>query len=435
MKDSYSLDADWEGLDAQYRAHHQAYFNIFRRSGLDVIAVGADVGMMGGSLAHEFMYLTPIGEDTLVLCDRCGLAANRQIARFRKPTPEAEAARPLEKIPTPATTTIEALAQLLTIPTSQTAKAVFLIARRTEGDQEVDRFVFAVVRGDMEVNETKLANAVKARELRPAREEEIRAIGAEPGYGSPIGVHDALIVVDDLIPDSPNLVAGANEAGHHYRNVNYGRDYQAAIVADIVDAGDGDACPRCGHSLRTERGVEVGNIFKLGTRFTDSDNLNATFVDEDGALKPVIMGSYGIGVGRLLACVAEEHRDERGLIWPITVAPYQVHLVALAAGGGQAGEVAERLYAELRAAGVEALYDDRAESPGVKFNDADLIGVPLRLTVGERALKRGGVELKRRDSAEVALVPPEEAVAHVQAEIAALLAAIQARVVDEPFTE
>jgi prolyl-tRNA synthetase len=269
--------------------------------------------------------------------------------------------------------------------------------------------------------------------LRPARAEEIRAIGAEPGYGSPLGVHDALIVVDDLIPASPNLVAGANEAGYHYLNVNYGRDYRADIVADIVKAADGDACPRCGSPLRSSRGVEVGNIFKLGTRYTV--DMGANFLDKDGELKPVIMGSYGIGVGRLLGCVAEEHRDERGLIWPVTIAPYQVHLVALTAGGGQAGEVAERLYAELQAAGVEVVYDDREESPGVKFNDADLIGAPLRLTVGERGLKRGGVELKRRDSAEVALVPPDEAVARVQAELAALREAIQARVVAEPFAE
>jgi prolyl-tRNA synthetase len=434
MKDSYSLDADWEGLDRQYRAHYQAYFNIFRRCGLDVIAVGADVGMMGGTMAHEFMYLTPIGEDTLVLCDQCGLSANQQVATFRKEAPAPEAPKPLEKVATPNTMTIEALAALLNLPTARTAKAVFMVARRREGDRDVDRFVFAVVRGDMDVNETKLANAVKARELRPAREEEIRAIGAEPGYGSPLGVRDALIVVDDLIPVSPNLVAGANEAGYHYLNVNYGRDYQAEIVADIVDAKDGYACLRCGGPLRTARGVEVGNIFKLGTRYSDS--LGCTFLDRDGQSKPVIMGSYGIGVGRLLACVAEECRDERGLIWPVTVAPYQVHLVLLAgAGGGQASEVAERLYAELAAAGVEVLYDDREESPGVKFNDADLIGVPLRLTVGERALKRGGVELKRRDAAEAALVPVEEVVARVQAALAALAAAIQARVVAVPFAD
>jgi prolyl-tRNA synthetase len=433
MKDSYSLDADWEGLDLQYRAHYQAYFDIFRRCGLDVIAVSADVGMMGGTQAHEFMYLTPIGEDTLVLCDTCGLSANQQVATFRKGTPEPEEPKPLEKVATPDTPTIEALAALLNIPTSRTAKAVFMVATITEGDHDVDRFVFAVARGDMEVNETKLTNAVKAKELRPAREEEIRAIGAEPGYGSPIGVRDTLIVVDDLIPDSPNLVAGANEAGYHALNVNYGRDYQAAIVADLVKANDGHACPRCGSPLRTSRGVEVGNIFKLGTRYTDS--MGATFLDKDGQSKPVIMGSYGVGVGRLLGCIAEEFRDDRGLIWPVTVAPYHLHLVALTGGGGQAGEVAERLYADLQAAGVEVLYDDREESPGVKFNDADLIGLPLRLTVGERALKRGGVELKRRDSADIALVPPEEAVARVQQELAALTAAIQARVVEEAFTE
>jgi len=421
MKDSYSLDADWEGLDKQYRAHYQAYFNIYRRCGLPVIAVKSDVGMMGGELAHEFMYLTPIGEDTLILCDHCGYTANRQVALFRKPAAAPEELRPLEKVLTPHTPTIQALAELLNVPTSRTAKAVFLIATLTEGDKDVDRFVFAVVRGDMEVNETKLANAVKSKELRPAREDEIRAVGATPGYASPIGVRGALVVVDDAVAASPNLVAGANEAGYHLLNTNYPRDYTADVVMDIASAGEGSACPTCGAALRTSRGVEVGNIFKLGTRYSDA--LGATFLDQDGQAKPVIMGSYGIGVGRLLACVAEHHHDDHGLLWPITLAPYQVHLVVLP--GGQAGEVAERLYADLRAAGVEVLFDDRDERPGVKFNDADLIGLPLRLTVGERSLGKGGVELKRRESKESAVVPLNEVVAQVEAEIDSLLASIR----------
>ncbi|MCC6626496.1 MAG: proline--tRNA ligase [Chloroflexi bacterium] len=434
MKDSYSLDADWEGLDTQYRAHYQAYFNIFRRCGLDVTAVGADVGMMGGTLAHEFMYLTPIGEDTLLICDESGYRANRQIATFRKPPAEPEAPLPLEKIATPTTTTIESLAALLGTTTARTAKAVFMVATITEGDHDVTRVVFAIVRGDMDVNETKLANAVKAKDLRPAREDEIRAIGAEPGYGSPIGVRNALIVVDDAVPDSPNLVAGANEVGYHYRNVTYGRDYQADIVTDIALAREGDLDPVAGLPMRTSRAVEVGNIFKLGTRYSAS--LGATFLDRDGQTRPVIMGCYGIGVGRLLACVAEQYHDARGLAWPITVAPYAVHLVLLAgSAGGEATAVAERLYQALGEAGIDVLFDDREESPGVKFNDADLIGVPLRLTVGERALKRGGVELKRRDSADSAIVAVDEVIARVGAEIAALQAVIDARVVDEPYFE
>ncbi len=443
MKDSYSLDADWEGLDRQYRNHYQAYFNIFHRCGVPVIAVKSDTGMMGGKLAHEYMYLTPYGEDTLLLCDECGYSANRQIALFRKEARPKEAPRPLERVATPETKTIADLAVFLGLEESQTAKAVFMVATVTEGEESVDKFVFAVVRGDMELNETKLANALKASELRPATEEEIEAIGAVPGYASPIGLPEkndylpVVIVVDDLIPESSNLVAGANEAGYHLLNTNYGRDYQADIIADITAAGDGDGCPRCGAPMRTARGVEVGNIFKLGTRYSAA--MNATYQDKDGKEKPVIMGSYGIGSGRLLASVAEEHNDEYGLIWPITVAPYQVHLVVLAPrkGGGETIEAAEKLYQDLQAAGVEVLYDDRDESPGVKFNDADLIGLPIRLTVGQRGLREGAMELKRRDQdkSQKRMVPLEAVVATVQDEIAALEAEIMATVVEVPYED
>lgn len=420
MKDSYSLDASWEGLDQQYDAHYTAYFNIFRRCGLEqVIAVKSDTGMMGGQMAHEYMYLTPIGEDTLLLCDACGYSANRQIARFRKAAPVAEAALPIEKVATPETKTIADLAALLGIPESRTAKAVFLIATLSDGEKTREQFVFAVIRGDLEVNETKLANALKARSLRPATEAEIRATGAVPGYASPVGLSphvSRITIVDDLIPSSPNLVAGANEDGCHLLNVNYGRDYTADIVADIAAAGEGDACPECSAALREVRGVEVGNIFKLGTKYTEA--LGATFLDKDGVEKPIIMGSYGIGVGRLLACAAEEHHDEHGLIWPINIAPYQVHLVELRGKGAEsepAENLAEKLYRELWAGGVEVLWDDRPESPGVKFNDADLIGLPIRITVSERALKQGGVEFKRREQAEKEIVPLENVVEHIRA--------------------
>ena len=416
MKDSYSLDADWKGLDKQYWRHYQAYFNIYNRCGLPTIAVESDVGMMGGKQAHEFMYLTPIGEDTLVLCDACGYTSNRQVATFQKPDPEREAPKPLQKVATPGTKTIADLAEFLDIPPSKTAKAVFMVATITEDQEAVEKFVFAVVRGDMELNETKLTNAIKAKDLRPAQEDEIKAIGAEPGYGSPLDVQrqNMILVVDDLVAKSPNLVAGANEEGYHFLNTNYGRDYTADIVVDIVSAADGYACPTCGAPLRTVRGVEVGNIFKLGTRYSAA--MGALFQDKDGERKPVIMGSYGIGVGRLMASVVEEHNDKYGIIWPITIAPYEVHIVALKGGF----EVAEQLHDDLQASGVEVLYDDRKESPGVKFNDADLIGVPLRIAVGGRSLKKGGVELKRRAEKEITLIPLDEIVARVQTEIAAL---------------
>lgn len=434
MKDSYSLDADWEGLDKQYRAHYQAYFNIFHRCKLPVIAVKSDVGMMGGKMAHEYMYLTPIGEDTLILCGNCGYSANRQIAFFKKETPPAEPQLPIEKVATPEAKTIEALANYLHIPKSKTAKAVFMMATIPEGLSQKDVFVFAVVRGDMELNETKLANAIKAKELRPATEEEIIAVGAVPGFASPVGLKNTLVVVDDLIPVSPNLVSGANEEGYHLLNVNYGRDYQADIVTDLTAAGDGDACIRCGSPLRTVRGVEVGNIFKLGTRYSDA--MGCTFLDKDGVEKPVIMGSYGIGSGRLMACIAEEHHDENGLIWPVTVAPYHVHLISLQGQNNQnVQQIADSVYQELLEAGIEVLYDDREESPGVKFVDADLIGLPVRVTVSERTLQQNSAEFKRRDQSEKRLVPLAEIKTLIKSELETLHQEIQAKVVTVPFED
>src|SRR5829696_8323695 len=399
MKDAYSLDRDERGLDQQYSTLHEAYFRIFDRCGLPAIAVGADVGIMGGSTAHEFMYLTPVGEDTILICDRCGYTANRQVARFRKPVSEAEELRQIEKVATPGADTIETLACSLEIPESRTAKAIFQVAT-VEGSE---RFVLAVVRGDMELDETKLANAVGAGGLRPARPEEIRATGVE----------GATVIVDEAIPASPNLVAGANEEGFHLLNANYGRDFEADTVADIASAGDGSLCPECANAMRAVRGVEVGNIFKLGTRYSEA--LGASFLDEDGKRKPVVMGSYGIGVGRLLACIAEEHHDEDGLVWPPSVAPYHVHIVA-----ARADEMADGLYERLVSAGVEVLYDDRPESLGTKFKDADLIGVPIRLTLTPRSLENGGVEIKARRETEGYVVPIEEAVAAVSSEISRL---------------
>lgn len=431
MKDSYSLDRDEAGLDEQYRKHYQAYFNIFNLCDLATIAVGSDVGMMGGSLAHEFMYLTAVGEDTLLLCDNCGYAANRQIAMFAKPKAASEELQPTEKVATPDTSTIDALAKLLDVPKSKTAKAVFMIAGHEEDEGTREEFVFAVIRGDMEVNETKLANAVTADWLRPATDAEIRATGASPGYASPIGLKDVTVLVDDAIPDSPNLVAGANEEGFHLRNTNTPRDYAASIVADIASARDGDACIDCGHTLRTVRGVEVGNIFKLGTRYSAA--VGATFLDDDGKEKPIIMGSYGIGSGRLLACVAEEHHDERGLIWPISVAPYQVHLVTLAGKDTSIVETSDRLYQTLLDADIEVLYDDRDERAGVKFADADLIGLPLRLTVSAKSIGKGGIELKRRDSKDAEIVAESDLLARLRTEMQTMFDEIAAKVVEVPF--
>ena len=417
MLDSYSLDRDEAGLDEQYEAHYRAYLRIFGRCALPAIPVRSDVGAMGGSMAHEFMYLSEVGEDTILLCDRCGYTANRQVARFRRQIPEPEEERPVEKVATPGADTIGSLVRLLKIPASRTAKAIFMLA--TVEDSE--RFVLAVVRGDADLNETKLANAVRASSLRPARPEEIRGVGAEPGYGSPLGVEGAVVVVDEAIPDSSNLVAGANEPGSHLLNVNHGRDFEADVVADIASAGYGSACPECAAPMRAERGVEVGNIFKLGTRYSEA--LGARFLDRSGESRPVVMGSYGIGVGRLLACVAEEHHDERGLVWPVSVAPYHVHLVA-----AEPDDPATGLYEGLRSAGVEVLYDDRREATlGTKFNDADLIGAPIRLTITPRSLQSGGVEVKLRRDNESRIVPVERTVDAARRRISDLQAEVSVR--------
>ncbi len=427
MKDSYSLDMDEQGLDKQYRAHYQAYFNIFHRCGLPVVAVLSDVGMMGGSMAHEYMYLTPIGEDTLLICETCGYMANRQIALFRKPAADKEELLALEEVATPDTATIADLAQFLDIPESRTAKAVFMVGTFTEGTEEYSKLVFAVVRGDMDLNETKLANAVKAKELRPAHDEEIEAVGAVPGFASPIGIEDVIVVVDDLVAESTNLVSGANKVDYHFKNVNYKRDYTADIITDITSAEEGFACINCGSHLKESRGVEVGNIFKLGTKYTEA--LGATYLDQNGKAKPVIMGSYGIGSGRLLACITEEHHDENGIIWPISVAPYHVHIVALK--GVQ--EESEKIYQDLQDAGLEVLLDDRNESPGVKFNDADLIGIPIRITVGTRSLQEGNVEVKLRKDSERTSVPLEGLVENILQMKDKLEAEITSTVIEVPF--
>ena len=402
MKDSYSLDRDEDGLDRQYRAHFAAYHRIFRRCGLPVVDVGADVGMMGGSGAHEFMYLAPIGEDSILSCDACGYRANRQVARCRKPEPAPEPPAEPERVHTPGATTIDELSVFLGIAPERTAKAVLLMGAGI-GEQGAERLIFALVRGDMDVNEFKLAQATGATGLRPATEQEIRTAGAVPGYASPADVRGALIVVDDLIPATPNLVGGANEPEYHVRNLNYGRDFRADVVADIVSADAGAGCPSCGGALELSRGVEVGNIFRLGTWISDA--VGCTFLDADGTAKPVVMGSYGIGVGRLLACVAEEHHDEHGLTWPVTVAPFDVYVVALR--GGEDG--AAQLALELAEQGLDVLLDDRDERPGVKFNDADLIGVPIRMTVSARTVADGQAEMKLRRDAQPSRVPLQTA--------------------------
>jgi prolyl-tRNA synthetase len=411
MKDAYSCDRDEAGLDKSYRDQYEAYERTFKRLGLDAIAVGADVGVMGGTGAHEFMVLNEFGEDTVVLCDECGYAENQQIAEVRKPGPPAEDALPMEDVETPETTTIEALATFLDIPKSRTAKAAFFVT----GD---GRFVVAIVRGDYDVNETKLVHAIKATGgLRPAQVEEITSRGMQAGYGSPIGATDSVVVVDELVMRSPNLVAGSNRVGWHVKNVNVPRDYTPDVVAEITEAREGDACITCGSPVKLRKGIEVGNIFKLGTDFTDA--FQSMYLGEDGDRHPIVMGSYGIGLGRNVACVVEAHHDEKGIAWPEEVAPYAAHLVAIgAAKDPKVAEVAERLHEVAQGAGYwrDILYDDRDESPGVKFTDAELLGMPWILTVSPRSLAAGGVEVTNRATGERSTRSIEEVEALIRGE-------------------
>jgi prolyl-tRNA synthetase len=409
MKDAYSCDRDQAGLDASYESQHAAYVRTFERLGLETVVVASDVGIMGGSQAHEFMVLNPAGEDVLVLCEACGYAANRQVAAIQYAPPASEEPLPLEKIETPGTTTIATLAAFLGVGPERTAKAGFFVT----GD---GRLITAIVRGDHDFNETKLANAVGATTgIRPATVEEIRAAGMEPGYGSPIGARDTTVVVDELAARSPNLVAGANEAGFHFRNVNVGRDFTADLVVDLTNAREGDPCPTCGKSVILRNGIEVGNIFKLGTKFTDA--AGATYLGEDGVEHAIIMGSYGIGVGRNVACIVEAHHDDKGIIWPEEVAPYAAHLVAIGANRDAAvAELADRLHELSIEAGREILYDDRDESPGVKFTDAELLGMPWILTVSPRSLAAGGVEVTERATGERSTRPISDVEALIRGE-------------------
>jgi prolyl-tRNA synthetase len=417
MKDSYSLDLDEDGLEISYEKHREAYHKMFGRMGLRFMIVGADVGMMGGSKSEEFMAFSPNGEDTILVCPTGDYAANREVASFVRDKAEPQELLPMEEVETPDTPTIESLAKFLDIETSQTAKAVFF-----EGAS--GKFIFAVIRGDLDINETKLRHLVNETDLVPATAERIKAHGAEPGYGSPVGVRDAVIVVDESIRDGANFVAGANKPGYHLKNVNLGRDYEAAIVGDIAEAEAGMLCPVCGTPLTAERAIEIGNIFKLGSRY--SQTMGAMYLDAEGQARPIVMGSYGIGSGRAAATIAEQSHDERGLIWPVAVAPFHVSLLNLGTSeDAETAEAAERLYQELTDAGIEVLMDDRPDRAGVKFNDADLIGNPIRLSVSKRTLANDQAEMKARKESDATFVPLDGVIQAVREKLDTLKSAEQ----------
>ncbi len=400
MKDAYSLDADSAGLDAAYQKMRQAYENIFCRCGIETLAVQADVGQMGGSASQEFMVLNEHGEDTLILCPACGYAANVERATFAKPEVPRPPAGEVQEMATPGCQTIADVAAFVGVPTHQTLKAVFYVT--VDGE-----FLFVVIRGDLDVNETRLRNVLGGVAFGPATEAEIRAVGAVPGYASPRGLTDVRVIADDSVHLGGNFCAGANKEGYHLLNVNYPRDFEAETVADIALARAGDACHACDAALTQARGIEVGHLFKLGTRYSEA--LGATYLDASGQPRPIVMGSYGIGTGRLMATVVEQHHDQHGIVWPAEIAPYHAHLVNLGRDADEeTTQAAEALYEDLLAQGFEVLYDDRDERAGVKFNDADLIGVPLRVTVSRRSLAQGGVEVKPRHVGERTVVPLAE---------------------------
>jgi prolyl-tRNA synthetase len=404
MKDLYSFDTDEAGLDQSYDKMLQAYRNIYARCGLPTLLVEADSGAIGGKDSHEFMVVAESGEDEIIYCSNCQYAANVDKAQSVKSKLESGEPLPLEEVATPGAASIEEVAGFLKVPQSHTLKAVFYIA---DG-----KLIFVVIRGDIEVNEVKLKNVLNCVELRLATETEIIDAGIVAGAASPIGISGIRVVADDSVTSGANFVAGANKPDTHLRNVNYPRDFSTDIIADIAKACTGDGCPKCDGKLLATHGIEVGHIFKLGTFI--SEKLDAQFIGAKGESRPIVMGCYGIGLGRLLAAAVEQSHDDKGIIWSLPIAPYHIYLCPLYREDSKVSEVAENLYGELEAEGLEVLFDDRQESPGVKFNDADLLGIPVRVTVSPRTLETNSVEIKRRSEKEPQLVPLEKIAARLK---------------------
>ena len=401
MKDAYSFDADDAGLDNSYQAMAQAYRNVFRRCSIPVVMAEADSGAIGGKDSHEFLLPTDTGEDTVITCPRCGYAANAEKAQGVYPAQDTPEPLPLAEVATPGIKTIAGLAEFLGVPESQTLKAVFYAA-----DGEV---MFVTIRGDLDVNEVKLKNALHCNELRLADDDEVAAAGLVAGSASAIGIGNMRRVADPSVSSGGNFVVGANKPDTHYRNANYPRDFDADLVTDIALAQPGQQCVNCGATLESTRGVEVGHIFKLGTFFSEA--LGAFYLDADGQQQPITMGCYGIGVSRILAAAIEQNHDDRGIVFPPPIAPYQAHLVGLNMSDDAVAEAAGQLYDRLWAAGIETLFDDRADAAaGVKFNDADLIGLPIRLVVSPRNLRQSAVEIRGRTADEAEMVALDDVV-------------------------
>tara|TARA_Y100000817_G_scaffold111172_1_gene87050 strand:- start:2435 stop:4159 length:1725 start_codon:yes stop_codon:yes gene_type:complete len=400
MKDAYSFDLDEKGLDVSYNSMVDAYHQIFNACEIPIVSVEADSGAIGGKGSQEFIFLTNSGEDTILICDQCDYAANQEKAEFIRPKKTTSQPLDIEKIKTPETTTIDQLVNLLKIDKSDTAKAVLYMATPRTDDTSFP--IFVVIRGDLEINEVKLMNLVDAREITPMSDEDLSRYNIVSGYASPIGITSEIRIIADIsITETSNLVSGANEVGYHLTNTNYSRDWVASDIADIAIADDGNTCAKCtGHkegNLKISRGIEMGHVFRLGKTYTSV--FETTILDQSGKQLTPIMGCYGIGIDRILSAAVEAHHDQDGIIWPKQLSPYNIHLTALNfEQDSTVAEEATKFYEKIQDAGLTVLFDDRDENPGVKFKDADLIGIPIRITISSRNNAENVVELKLRNS-------------------------------------
>ncbi len=409
MKDCYSFDRDEAGLDKSYKDMYDAYSKVFDRCGLVYRPVEADSGAIGGNNSHEFCALSEVGESEIVYCEKCSMAATAERAAFRDEPNPVEEEKPLEKVYTPGTKSIEEVASFLGIEQKKTIKALLFSVLDVEADKY--NYVACFIRGDRQLNMTKLVNTLDVPEYAVTFADEAamhEQTGCVGGFTGPMGLHDCKIIVDSELVTAKNMCAGACEVDHHCINVNYGRDYKADIVADLKLLQPGDPCPVCGEPVKSARGIEVGQVFKLGTKYSKA--MGANYKDENQQEHPIVMGCYGIGVTRTMAAIVEQYHDEHGIIWPVSVAPYHVMVTLCSINDETQKAMAEKIHDELEAAGVEVVLDDRDERPGVKFKDADLLGFPIRITVGKKAAE-GKVEYKLRRAPEIEELSPEEAVA------------------------
>lgn len=397
MKDAYSFDRDEAGLDVSYKLMYDAYTRIFTRCGLTFRPVEADSGAIGGSGSHEFMVIADSGEAEIVYCNECDYAANVEKAEMHVIEAPEEEAKAVEEVKTPDCKTIADVCAYLNLPVDKSVKAVAFNSEKG--------LILCFVRGDHEVNEIKVINTVGVNEVEMAEESLLAAAGTVGGYMGPVGIDSekTIVVVDSTVMKMHNICCGANKEGYHLLNVNPGRDFTPTYVADIRLIQEGDPCPHCGGKVSKARGIEVGQVFKLFTKYSEA--MHATFLDENGKEKPMVMGCYGVGVSRTMAAAIEQNNDKDGMIWPVAIAPYEVLVVPVNTKDEASTQKAEAIYEELKKAGVEAVIDDRNERPGVKFKDADLIGYPLRVVVGPKTLAEGKLEVKVRRTGEVQMLP------------------------------